>query len=148
GGPDSATALGLSDTEIDLITAGALQVGDNSAGDITLTAAVTVTTSPTLVLRTNAGILDGTITEYVDLTVSNLALAAVNDVGGGNDLNTAINSLAAVVTAGSLVLTDTGALTIAAIDVIQGVTANGEVRLTTMDSVAAGEDITVPLGMT
>src|SRR5262245_3760693 len=146
GGADSATALGLTDAEIDLVTAGKLQIGSGSAGDITLTATVTVTNSSTLVLRTNGGIVDGTGTEQTDLAVSNLALAAVNDLGGGNDLNVAINSLAALVTAGSLNLTDTGALTIDSIDAFQGVIADGDVVLRTVDTLTAGEDITVSLG--
>src|SRR5262249_51943172 len=51
-------------------------------------------------------------------------------------------------TAGSLNLTDTGALTIAAVDVVQGVIANGDALLTTVDTAATGEDITVSLGTT
>src|SRR5207247_8423093 len=41
GGSDSAGTLGLSDAELDQITAGTLQIGDANSGDVTITAAIT-----------------------------------------------------------------------------------------------------------
>ena len=40
GAPDSPAALGLTDGELDTITAGVLRIGDAGAGDITVSAAI------------------------------------------------------------------------------------------------------------
>ena len=57
GGADSATQLGLSDGELDLITASTLNIGDNLSGSITVSADITRTVSTNMTLTSNGDVV-------------------------------------------------------------------------------------------
>jgi hypothetical protein len=108
------TALGLSDTELGQITAGILRIGSSTAGSITLTGNVTTHAGySTLSLITGGGIVEGA----GSIAVSNLALLAATGIGSAGTLNTVVSSLAFQnLTSGAVQVSNTGALTIKAID--------------------------------
>jgi len=92
GGADAADVLGLTDGELDLVTAGILRVGStSSSGNMTVTAAISPANASTLSLFTG-----GTLTDTSTIAVTNLAITSV----GAVTLNSANNvtTLAATVT--------------------------------------------------
>ncbi len=69
GGADSGTTLGLTTAEVNRITASVLKLGDSTAGQISVSTAISPTNVTTLSLETGAG-----ITANAAITVTNLAL--------------------------------------------------------------------------
>jgi ELWxxDGT repeat protein len=57
GGPDSSTALGLTDAELNRIAAGTIQIGDSTSGDLTLSASIVHQTGSDFRLVSGANIL-------------------------------------------------------------------------------------------
>ena len=138
GGADSAGTLGLDDGELDRVKAGTLRIGRNDAsasGNISLSSLIDLTaganTIPTLHLITGAGVIDGTGTDQVDLKVGNLAIEAVTGIGASDDLDIQVTNLAfsnsGAAASGQVLVTNTGALTIAAggVDGVVGLTRSG-----------------------
>ncbi len=117
GGASSTSplTLGLTETEINTITAGTLQIGDNNADNITITAAIAPAHVSTLVLLTQKAIVEGT---NGSLSVANLALQANEGIGDAGAIqlvgptNLAFNDALA----GNVMISDNGALTITAVD--------------------------------
>ncbi len=174
GGADSATAMGLLDTELDRITAGAVVVGGvGYTGNINVSGAVSATTYPSLTLQTTGA---GTITDTAgSITVPTLNLLATSGItldaaplvvsgtttitaGAGNaTLSTATNNFGTVVVASgnNVVLRDANALVLGASTVggTLGVTTAGAltqsgaltVTGTTTLAAGAGNDITLNL---
>ena len=70
GAADSATTLGLSDAELDLVTAGTLAIGDSNSGDITISAAISPANAPLVNLITG-GSIKNTNASGTTLTVAN-----------------------------------------------------------------------------
>ncbi|MFL5328733.1 MAG: beta strand repeat-containing protein [Gemmataceae bacterium] len=96
GGADTiGSALGLSDFELDSVSAGTIQIGNSSAGTITVSALVDRASSTALALTTGAAI----------------NLNAGLDSGGGNIMLTSVGAITQ--TAGA-VLANGGTLTLAA----------------------------------
>jgi hypothetical protein len=134
GGADGAGRLGLNDVELDRIKAGTLRIGRNDAsasGTITLSSLVDLTTGAntvaTLHLLTGANVVDGTPSEQTDLKVQNLAIDAATGIGSVNDLNVAVGHLGfRNTTSGNVRISDAGALTVTAVDTLDG-TAGHEV---------------------
>jgi hypothetical protein len=56
GGADSATQLGLTDAELDVITAGTINIGDANSGAITVSAPITRPTASNMTLTSGANI--------------------------------------------------------------------------------------------
>ena len=78
GGTDTANTLGLTDAELDGITAGILRIGGPNSGTISFTNAITPAGTTRLELFTNADIQDhhaGT-----DVTVAKLAMTAATGI--------------------------------------------------------------------
>jgi hypothetical protein len=127
----AANTLELSDAELrSVTTSGVLQVGDATAGDITLTAAVAPTSVGTLSLQTAGGV---TQSAGATLTTPGLAVRAANAVvlTGANDITT--GALAVDVTAAGqgVAFVDANGLTVSTADGVSGVTTNnGTVTLT------------------
>src|SRR5262249_40135090 len=116
GGADAAGTLGLTDAELDRVTAGTLVVGrndaGNAAGNITLTAAISPANTNTLLLVTGGAVIDGNTTG-ADLTVTSLAISANTGIGASNDpLDTAVSNLEAQTSTGGIFVSNTGNLTI------------------------------------
>ena len=114
----SAGKLGLAQTDLNNVSAGMLRVGNASAGGITVSAPVTLTSTNTLSLITGNG-----ISQTAPLSVLNLALQAAAGITLA-DANNAVTNLAFNNTAGAVQFTNTGSLTIAAVDGLAS-SANG-----------------------
>src|SRR5207302_1282613 len=124
GGTNTVGTLGLSNAELNEVSAGTLQIGDAVSGSITISAAIDVSAKVgTLDLETGGGITEkaGTV------TVANLAIRAVNAVSmpQANDVTT--GALAADVTGAGqgFTFTDANDLTIGTADGLNGATTNG-----------------------
>lgn len=155
GSNDTGPTLGLLDAELDLITAGVLQIGNASADTISIAAAITPANVSTITLITSTG-----ITSPGSLTVSNLRFSATGNVtlDGGfgtiagstsgnvditNNANLTIGSVDGVsgfTTANDIDVVVTGALVVAANVTTSG---NNPITLRTVDNVGTGRDIQV-----
>jgi hypothetical protein len=93
GGVDAAGTLGLTDAELDRITAGTLQLGGPASGTITVSGAITRTAATNLVLTTASG---NNITFDADATPGSL------DAGGG-DVTLATSGTGAILSGGATV---------------------------------------------
>lgn len=118
GGADSGTQLGLTDAELDRVTAGTINIGNSSTGVITVSAAITHLNGNAIVLDNNATTINlnaGITTSGGAITLSdpavlggNITLDATN--GGGTPGGAAI-SFASTVNLGSNLLTLNGGST-------------------------------------
>src|SRR5207253_10160775 len=90
GGADGPGTLGLTDAELDAVTAGTLFIGNGSTGTLSISAAITPAGTGTLVLQTG-----GDITEARSIAVAKLSLSAAGNVfmNGGNDVDVLAASL-------------------------------------------------------
>jgi len=135
GGADRAGTLGLTDAELDRVTAGTLNIGNGSSGAITVTADIT-RPEPTIVNLTSSESIDfatGSLnTRGGDLTLSPGGASSVGVATSGVD-----------VTVGTLIFADGAGLSI----VINGTTADteysqlnvaGEVNLTGVELLLSG----------
>ncbi len=122
-GMSSAGDLGLTDAELDQITAGVLRIGrTDNAGSITITAAVTTHAGfGTLSLLTGGGIGEA---GSGALAVASLAAQAANHIDL-SDNSSAVGNLAASSAAGGFYLLDSLALTVGSADGLGGITTNG-----------------------
>ena len=123
GAADSATTLGLTDGELDLITAGTLRIGDANSGAITVSATIS---RPGGVFSLQSG---STVTENAGaaITVSGNALAV--RAGGAIILpqSNQVTDFAAVTTSGGITYAESsagGALSINDVDGVAGVSTN------------------------
>jgi len=137
GGSSGAGTLGLSDGELDLVTAGVLQIGnaDNAAGalsgSITVTDNITPALATTLSLQTGAG--TGNIGQDAGktITVANLAIRASGNVNLPEA--NAVTTLAALLsgTDKNFTYVDASAIALGAVDSLSGVVNNnGDVSVT------------------
>ncbi|MBN9517603.1 hypothetical protein J0H58_03640 [bacterium] len=133
GGPDTATALGLTDAELDAVTASRLTVGRAGAGAVTVSAPVSIApvAVPLFEIMTGGDVTDGSATG-ADLTAAALAVTAGGEVGVVADpLDTAVTNLE-VTAAGGVFVTDSGpAVTVGGVLLtLTGVLAGGPVQIT------------------
>lgn len=125
GGADAAGTLGLTDAEIDRITAGILRIGSSNAGTISFTSLISPAGTDKLSLITGNEIADEN--SGTDVQVANLAIQAVNGIAdsGNSLLDTIIDTLAARnTTSGAISLLEAsngGDLTIGTVDGVVGV---------------------------
>jgi hypothetical protein len=114
----AGSTLELSDAELDRIFAPELSIGNGSTGAITITDQISSDGLgghyDTLSLFTGAGIFDAFA--GVDLAVNKLALHAGTGIGVGDAIDTAVKTLAFVNASGNVNISNTGALTIGAVD--------------------------------
>jgi filamentous hemagglutinin family protein len=117
GGSDSATQLGLTNSELNRVSAGTLRIGNSTGANIRMTSAIAPTNTPTLSLQTS-----GTITQNpgAPLTVTNLAFRA----GGAVDLSNVLNNVTTLSgsTTGAIQYVDANNLTIGTVDQTTGLT--------------------------
>lgn len=111
GGADAAGVLGLTDAEIDTVTAGILQIGSSNAGDINVSGTITPANVDVLSLQT-AGSITSSNVSSTDISIADLALRA----GTGIDLSTRISGLAFENADGIVEINNSVDLTIASID--------------------------------
>ena len=141
GGADAAGTLGLTQAELDTITATTLLVGRTNAGTHTVDSNIVLDPAKVENLFLVSG---GSITGTAGLSVSGLALQA-----GSANLNNAANdvvTLAANITAAGQSLTfagDANGFTVGQVDTLDGITTNGgDVSLTTNGPLTANRGIT------
>ncbi len=89
---DGTNKLGLNDAELDRITAGTIQIGDNNSGNITVTNSINPANAQTLSLTTGAS---NTINQLVgsSIVVSNLKLQTQNGNINLNQLSNDVDTL-------------------------------------------------------
>jgi fibronectin-binding autotransporter adhesin len=133
-GGSPGTALGLSDAELDRITAGTLEIGSAASGAITVTAAISPAGTNTLHLRTGSTVSQN---PSATITETNLAITA----GGAVTLTEAndVTDLAIDTSTGDVQFTDANGFSVTTVDSVPGIdTDNGSVTLN-----ATTGDITV-----
>ena len=174
GGADAANTLGVTDSELDGITAGILRIGDAGSGRISFTGAITPAATSQLELTTGADIQDNHLGS-TDVAVARLAMSAETGitpsvlltavgqieaqtntgglridnngavtVGGVTDGLTGLR----VVTSGDLILSATGAITLAdtsSLGIVNGGSSSGNVTLaaTSGDVTAAVDNFAI-----
>ncbi|MBI4970897.1 MAG: DUF2341 domain-containing protein [Candidatus Omnitrophica bacterium] len=122
-GTNTVGKLGLTDTELDQITAGTLRIGSTAnSGSITISSAITApATYSTLSLRTG-----GTVTQSASLAVSSLDVQSVGAVTLTDAGNNVATFAANVTGAGNAIsYTDANAVAIGTVDGVVGITTNG-----------------------
>src|SRR5581483_5728564 len=138
-GTNTPGTLGLTDTELDNVTAGAIRVGSLSAGAINVSAAITPAGTTFLSLINNAG-----VSETGSITVANLRVSsggAVN-LGGANQVGTLAGSATGLFASNSPIT-----LTADALDVQQQVNA-GVGGVVTVQPFTTALPVTVGAGAT
>lgn len=168
GGEDSATQLGISDAELDRITADTIQIGD--AGDydipiIKVTGSISPQFATTLLLTGNSVTQQGG-----SLQVTDLALRTLNGAGNGTALVTQVSHLALYnQNSGDVNIDNAGALSLTAVQdltqstnlaggvnltshgpltIASSLLAGGDIRFTAAESNSAGDDLTINSGVT
>jgi trimeric autotransporter adhesin len=133
GGADAANTLGLTDAELDGITAGSLRIGDFNSGRISFTAAITPAGTSQLELTTGADIIDGNAPIGADVTVARLAMSAGTGIGvtGFTHIDTNVGQIEAQTTTGGMRIASEGAVTVGGVTGLTGlrVVTSGDVQL-------------------
>jgi hypothetical protein len=114
GGPDAANTLGLTDGELDNVTAGVVRVGNADAGSISITDAISPFATNQLELVTGASILD--MHGGPDLTVTRLGMVAGDGIGVSETVETAVSNLEATTDTGGIAILNAGPLTIGGVN--------------------------------
>lgn len=121
---DPIGSLNLSNAELNTVTAGALVIGNGSAGNVVISSSIAITRAPTVVIDTAGTIKNNPIT--ATLTATFLDLQAGNTVSllGANSVSRAL--AAVVLNAGQgFTFNYTGALDVNNAGGINGITTNG-----------------------
>ena len=121
----------------------------------------------TLTLITNGAVIDGTPTEQIDITVSNLSILAFDGVGTSDEIDTAAGVVASSGVNGGFNLRNSGDLIVGTVDGVAGISATSggslvigaagsltinegvlgsNVALSTIDSATAGQNLIVNAG--
>ena len=140
GGADAAGTLGLTDGELDNVTASQLDIGNASSGAITVSADVSPANVTTVHLRTGAGVT-GTVGGIV---ASNLAINAAGAVDI-TDATTDVDNLAISSSGGgSITFHDADDLTITMVGGLSGITtSNADALVQTGGTLSLGADVSV-----
>ncbi|MEQ1862943.1 MAG: hypothetical protein ABMA13_23725, partial [Chthoniobacteraceae bacterium] len=125
GSADLPANLGLTDAEIDLVTAGTLRIGKAAGGNITILDVITPANVATVSLRSAGNVLEFT----GGLSGVNLAV----DAGGAVNLNHLAVPMAAVRAGTSVFLLSTGTLAIGTVDGITGIDGAASVNIVSDD---------------
>lgn len=154
GGPDSATALGLTDAELDFVTAGVLQIGNATTGQVDNTAAITQAGSgyTTLSITSASSIVNA----GGSIAGTNLALRAPTGIGtAATPLATAVANLEAESDTAGIFIANTGNLAIGGVDAaLNGVRvtgATGEIAISSLGSISiavGGDNVAGPEAIT
>jgi autotransporter-associated beta strand protein len=140
-GTDTAGKLGLTDSELDQITAGTVAIGNSSAGSVTFSAAIGLAGSNLLEVATGSTINDsGSSTVFTD---TSLVLNAAAGIGTTSSLNVAVSNLEAVGGTGGVFVTNAGNLTIGnASGSLSGLSAtNANISVSAASSITVTEPV-------
>jgi uncharacterized repeat protein (TIGR01451 family) len=165
-GSKPAGALGLTQTELNDVTAGVLQIGSPAAGNLTISNPIAPNGGNFNVLSLISGgsIIDGASTESPIVTVPNLRMDAGNGIGTTDDIDIAVGALAVGNGAGPVAIanaqpttlgivdgdtgiynggTTTALISSGALSINQAVQSGGTLTLTASDTGLPGADLTV-----
>ncbi len=153
-GAEVTNQLSLTDTELDFISVGTLDIGTTtSLSPIHLSGVVTGSSYNVLSLKTKSAVLDQSAGEQTDLQVASLAIRSGAGVGQTDDLDIATsslaiaNSLSPTVDHSDIDIRNSGSLTIStsSVDGLVGITnsalGSGDVRLTTVGTLTLDSSI-------
>jgi fibronectin-binding autotransporter adhesin len=151
GGADTASALGLSDAELDQITAGTLRIGDSNSGAITVSAQVSPQNTNVLHLISNA-----TVTAAAaGISETKLAIEATGNVNFTSPSTDITNGVAIVSSSGDINFTNGGGSFTDTVDGVDRIEAtNGSVHLTSLsgpifiNNTAADHELLAKTGVT
>ncbi|MCJ7601643.1 MAG: filamentous hemagglutinin N-terminal domain-containing protein, partial [Desulfobulbaceae bacterium] len=132
----AANTLELSDTELDNVTASSITIGAANAGAVTISAAVDAANTDTLALITG-----GTVAQTASLTETNLAVTAGDAVTLGNAAN-AIDNIAVSAPGQTVTINVTGGIDIASVAGVNGITAD-TLSLTTSGAITDSSASTI-----
>jgi hypothetical protein len=134
----AANTAELSDAELDAITTtGVLQIGNSTAGNFTVSAAIDSVNVSTLSLVTNAG-----VTGTGGITEANVSISAGSAVSltGANEIDTLAASVAGM--GNGFTLNNGTALTIGTVDGLSGLTTlDGVITVTNTGDVSVMQDV-------
>ena len=146
-GTDATGSLGLTNDELNTVTAGVLRIGDGNSGNITISAPISPSQIPTLSLQTG-----GTITQpggAVAITVTNLAVSSAGTTSLMNTSNNVTNLAGQVTGAGqAFYYEDADGLSIGTVGTMNGIHTNNAAILIgtlngnlTVDDTPAANDV-------
>jgi hypothetical protein len=127
GGADATGTLGLTDAEIDRITAGTLRIGDASAGTINVTQSISPANASTLHLLSGANVTQVSASPR-EIRVPQFAVEATGNIELHNSSND-FGRVAARSTTGAVSLNDANNMTVGAVDGVTQVSAATNVTL-------------------
>jgi len=132
GGADGANTLGISGTELDAITAGAVRIGSATSGELTITGLIQPAGTNQLELQTGGAIVDNFA--GFDITVARLALFAETGIGVGalGTIDLAVGNLEARTTTGGIAIIEADGLILGGVtDQLTGVTVvtSGDINI-------------------
>lgn len=134
--------FGLTDAELDLITADVLRIGSATSGNILISDVVSPANVGTLALNSGANITD---TAGGQITVADLFLNAATGIGSsGNALNTAVTNLDLVNAANDVFITNSGTLNLVDLGVdanLDAVTNAGGGVITATSPLSVNSDV-------
>jgi hypothetical protein len=144
GSADSASLLGLTDAELDHVSAGVLRIGKSDAGTIGLNAAISPAGTSQLELTTAADIHDNNLVG-TDITVAKLAMTAGTGIGIDEPafgIGTDVSNIEAQTNTGGLRIGNAGAVTIGGVTSSLGglhVVTSGDLALATEGSITLAD---------
>ncbi len=142
GDLDSTTQLGLSDSELDVITAGIINIGDTNSGPITFSA--DVSRAANTVLNVTTGANNNIVFGGLSLNAGSGGTVSLTTSGTGaittsNNVGTDITAGTVTLAAGSGgIASTTNYLRLAATTVTASTSDNGAINLVSADSVTIG----------
>ena len=144
GRANARGVLGLTQAELNEITAGTLRIGDIAAGNITITAAISNPSGDQIVsLVNNGSISEGS---FGSLSIPNLRVSSTGPVTLGS-ANNIIATLAANTTNGLTVNDGTHILTIGDVDTVTGITTTNSAINLTADGMNLGDQVNAGTGV-
>ena len=143
GGADAAGTLGLTDAELDTVTAGILRVGRANSGNMTISAAH----DARRLRRTLSLISGGAVTETAGstITTTNLRVSSVGavDLTQNNDVTTLAGNVSGA--GNTFGFVDTNGFAVGTVDTVTGLTTNN--GTTQLRSTAGNIDINQPINV-
>lgn len=133
GGADAAGTLGLTDGELDFLTAGVVVVGGSVAGNLTISAPISPAGTNQLQLSSGAQIVDGNA--GTDITVARLGLVSGSGIGTTGSVDVVVTNLEAESNTGGIFVDNAGALIIGGVSApLRGlrVETSGDIAVTSI----------------
>jgi hypothetical protein len=144
GGANAPGVLGLTQAELNEISAGTLRIGDIAAGNIAITASISNPSGDQIVSLVN----NGSISEssFGSLSIPNLRISSTGPVTLAS-ANNVIATLAANTANGLTVNDGTHTLTIGGVDTVTGITTNNSAINLTADGMNLGDQVDAGTGV-